>query len=197
MPTGSTSSSSATGSWGSILIVLAPHTWGTTCPRRARPWPGRNPALSFANSAIGARTNQEGGPGALAAAIIGRTPEYGLHLDGNRTPGIVVEVEVEEVDYPCSDMPWALRSGTASPISAASGPLADQLKTLAAAMAAADRWPCSTLRALLPRPTPIDRRLGEAASRPGRGGGGKEQAGPREGPRADRPRLPTISRSMR
>jgi predicted aconitase len=41
-------------------------------------------ALSFANSILGARTNREGGPGALAAAILGKTPEYGLHLNENR-----------------------------------------------------------------------------------------------------------------
>ncbi|MCK7579516.1 MAG: aconitase X catalytic domain-containing protein [Chromatiales bacterium] len=36
---------------------------------------------------------QEGGPGALAAAITGRTPNYGLHLDQNRKATHVVEVE--------------------------------------------------------------------------------------------------------
>ncbi|HUV90136.1 MAG TPA: aconitase X catalytic domain-containing protein [Anaerolineae bacterium] len=41
-------------------------------------------AVSYANSILGARTNREGGPGALAAAIVGRTAAYGLHLDENR-----------------------------------------------------------------------------------------------------------------
>ncbi|MBD3288949.1 DUF521 domain-containing protein [candidate division KSB1 bacterium] len=41
-------------------------------------------AVSFANSVLGARTNREGGPSALAAAIVGRTPRFGLHLDENR-----------------------------------------------------------------------------------------------------------------
>lgn len=49
-------------------------------------------AVSYANSAIGARTNREGGPSALAAAITGRTPRYGYHLDSNRRAGFVVEV---------------------------------------------------------------------------------------------------------
>ena len=52
-------------------------------------------AVSFANSVIGARTNREGGPSALAAAICGFTPEYGLHLDGNRKPQIVVDVQAQ------------------------------------------------------------------------------------------------------
>ncbi|MFB6094888.1 MAG: aconitase X, partial [Halodesulfurarchaeum sp.] len=50
-------------------------------------------AVSFANSVIGARTNREGGPSALAAAITGRTPKYGLHLSENRTPSHRVDVE--------------------------------------------------------------------------------------------------------
>jgi predicted aconitase len=50
-------------------------------------------AVSFANSVIGARTNREGGPSALAAAICGVTPNYGLHLDENRRPNIVVDVD--------------------------------------------------------------------------------------------------------
>ncbi len=49
-------------------------------------------AVSFANSVLGARTNREGGPSALAAAISGRTPRYGLHLPGNRRAQLVVEV---------------------------------------------------------------------------------------------------------
>jgi predicted aconitase len=41
-------------------------------------------AIIFANSVLGARTNREGGPSALAAALTGRVPEYGYHLDQNR-----------------------------------------------------------------------------------------------------------------
>ncbi len=49
-------------------------------------------AVSFANSVLGARTNREGGPSALAAAIAGRTPRYGLHLPENRRAQLVVDV---------------------------------------------------------------------------------------------------------
>jgi hypothetical protein len=35
----------------------------------------------YANSVLGARTNFEGGPSALAAALTGRTPRYGFHLE--------------------------------------------------------------------------------------------------------------------
>ena len=49
-------------------------------------------AVTFANSVIGARTNREGGPSALAAAFVGKTPCYGLHLDENRAADIKIQV---------------------------------------------------------------------------------------------------------
>lgn len=53
---------------------------------------GESSAISFVNSVLGARTNREGGPSALASAITGRTPLYGLHLDENRKPRLLVKV---------------------------------------------------------------------------------------------------------
>ena len=49
-------------------------------------------AVCYSNSVIGARTNREGGPSALAAALTGRTPNYGYHLDKNRHGEILVSV---------------------------------------------------------------------------------------------------------
>ena len=49
-------------------------------------------AVCFANSVIGARTNREGGPSALAAALTGFTPRYGYHLDENRQANVTVKV---------------------------------------------------------------------------------------------------------
>ena len=49
-------------------------------------------AVAYANSVIGARTNREGGPAALAAAIVGKTPLYGFHLAENRLANLVVNV---------------------------------------------------------------------------------------------------------
>ena len=50
-------------------------------------------AVCYANSVLGARTNREGGPSALAAALTGRTPAYGYHLAGNRQPDLLCEVQ--------------------------------------------------------------------------------------------------------
>ncbi|HOQ99299.1 MAG TPA: aconitase X catalytic domain-containing protein [Anaerolineae bacterium] len=49
-------------------------------------------AVALANSVLGARTNREGGPSALAAAILGKTARYGLHLDAGRRAGMVIDV---------------------------------------------------------------------------------------------------------
>jgi len=55
-------------------------------------------AIAFSNSVIGARTNREGGPSALAAALCGVTPNYGLHLDKNRKPEVLVQVNAKLED---------------------------------------------------------------------------------------------------
>ncbi|MFX0210960.1 MAG: aconitase X catalytic domain-containing protein, partial [Candidatus Hodarchaeota archaeon] len=52
-------------------------------------------AVCYANSVLGARTNREGGPSALSAALVGKTPEYGFHLDENRQPQVKVEVKTK------------------------------------------------------------------------------------------------------
>ncbi|MFW9769578.1 MAG: aconitase X catalytic domain-containing protein, partial [Candidatus Thorarchaeota archaeon] len=50
-------------------------------------------AVCFSNSVIGALTNREGGPSALASALTGRTAEYGLHLQENRVAQVKYEVQ--------------------------------------------------------------------------------------------------------
>ncbi|MFH1651579.1 MAG: aconitase X catalytic domain-containing protein [Chloroflexota bacterium] len=52
-------------------------------------------AVIFANSVLGARTNREGGPVPLAAAITGRTPFCGYHLDEKRWGEVRVVVTTE------------------------------------------------------------------------------------------------------
>lgn len=52
-------------------------------------------AVAFANSVLGAKTNREGGPSALAAALTGKTPNYGMHLDENRQAQVTVDVKAK------------------------------------------------------------------------------------------------------
>ena len=47
---------------------------------------GDTGVVIYSNSVFGARSNFEGGPSALAAALTGRTPRYGYHLDECRRP---------------------------------------------------------------------------------------------------------------
>jgi predicted aconitase len=98
-------------------------------------------AVSYANSVIGARTNREGGPSALAAALIGKTPCYGLHLEKNRTPQVVIEVKPGEKSWSAARY-GALGYfagklvGNKIPYFRGITPDPDQLKALGAAMAA-------------------------------------------------------------
>jgi len=54
---------------------------------------GDTGTVIYANSVFGARSNFEAGPAALAAALTGRTPEYGFHLSENRKGTFAVELE--------------------------------------------------------------------------------------------------------
>jgi hypothetical protein len=97
-------------------------------------------AVSFSNSVIGARTNREGGPSALAAALCGVTPNYGLHLWEKRQPTIKIKVDAElkyNSDY--GALGWYVGKQVKNKIPYFTGikdANTDQLKALGAAMAA-------------------------------------------------------------
>jgi predicted aconitase len=98
-------------------------------------------AVAYANSVIGARTNREGGPGALAAAIVGRTPYYGLHIFKNRQPSIGITVDdpaavKDAADYGALGYVAGKIVGNRIPLFSGIRPNRDQLKALGAAMAA-------------------------------------------------------------
>ncbi|MDD4497273.1 MAG: aconitase X catalytic domain-containing protein [Methanosarcinaceae archaeon] len=108
-------------------------------------------AVSYANSVLGARTNREGGPSALSAALLGKTANYGFHLDEKRIPTVSVSVEcpLSASDYGAlgyaagkligNRVPlFFLQEGTGPGKEADKGsrPGPDDLKALGAAMAA-------------------------------------------------------------
>ena len=74
-------------------LSCTPYLFPEYRPRRgdALAW-AESSAVAYANSVIGARTNREGGPSALAAAIVGRTARYGYHLNENRRANWIVEI---------------------------------------------------------------------------------------------------------
>src|SRR6202021_3368718 len=53
---------------------------------------GDTGVVIYSNSVLGARSNFEGGPSALAAGLTGRTPRYGFPLDAQRAATFLVEV---------------------------------------------------------------------------------------------------------
>lgn len=112
------------------LTVNKPHQGDTIS------W-AESSALSYANSVIGARTNREGGPGALAAAIIGKTPNYGLHITENRKPTIIIKAKIKAGVFSHSLLGYAVGKIVSGGIPYFTGihPNADELKTMAAAMA--------------------------------------------------------------
>lgn len=97
-------------------------------------------AVSFANSVIGARTNREGGPSSLAASIVGKTPNYGLHLDENRKATVKVKVEAGVktfVDYAALGYHLGKSLGNDVPyITGLKPEMSEYLKEMGAAMAA-------------------------------------------------------------
>lgn len=98
-------------------------------------------ALSVVNSYFGARTNREGGPGALAAAILGKTANYGLHLTENRRPTAVIDVEGmggSVFDYSVLGQAVGMAMGRGVPYFRGLKDISiEDAKTLSAAMAAA------------------------------------------------------------
>ena len=61
----------------------------------------------YANSVLGARSNFEGGPAALSAALSGRVPRYGCHLDERRRGTHLFEIG----DRPRSLSDWGALGG--------------------------------------------------------------------------------------
>ena len=103
---------------------------------------GDTGVVIYSNSVLAARSNFEGGPSALAAALTGRTPRYGFHLDAHRQATARFRVEARLFDL--SD--WGALGGiigqrlasywAVPAIEGLQGPLgSDCLKHLGAAMA--------------------------------------------------------------
>jgi predicted aconitase len=55
---------------------------------------GDTGVVIYSNSVLGARSNFEGGPSALAAGLTGRTPRYGYHLPEKRRATLLLRIAV-------------------------------------------------------------------------------------------------------
>lgn len=123
-----------------IICSCTPYLVGHSPPFKEHIAWSESSAVCYANSVLGARTNREGGPSALATALIGKTPNYGYHLDENRQPTLRVDVDValhEESDYGALGAFVGRKVENGVPyFTRLRSPSADGLKSLAAALAA-------------------------------------------------------------
>jgi predicted aconitase len=94
-------------------------------------------AVCFANSVFGARSNRESGPSALAAAVVGATPDYGLHTDRGRLPTVIVTVDTKPrgIDYSLIGLVAGERVGDGLPFFRGFRGTETDLKWLGAALA--------------------------------------------------------------
>ena len=103
---------------------------------------GDTGVVIYSNSVMGARSNFEGGPSALAAGLTGRTPRYGYHLDRYRRASRHIVVQEQPKDL--SD--WGALGGMVGKLANSywevpvvdgllAVPTSDQLKHFGAALA--------------------------------------------------------------
>ncbi len=103
---------------------------------------GDTGVVIYSNSVLGARSNFEGGPSALAAGLTGRTPRYGFHLPEQRRATLLLRI----ARTPCELHEWGALGGIVGrmagdywQVPALAGidrvPSSDELKHFGAAMA--------------------------------------------------------------
>ena len=124
---------------------------------------GDTGVVIYCNSVLGAYSNFEGGPSALAAGLTGRTPRYGLHLDQNRWATKRFNVEWQ----PQSLSDWGALGGIIGACTGSywdvpvidgidSQPGSDELKHFGAAMASYGSVPLFHLVGITPEAPTLD-----------------------------------------
>jgi len=78
------------------LWTCAPYQAGHRPPRGAQVAWGESNAVVFANSVLGARTERYGDFVDVAAALTGRVPAIGLHLDDPRLATVQIDVDLPD-----------------------------------------------------------------------------------------------------
>ena len=130
---------------------------------------GDTGTVIWANSVLGARTNFEGGPVALAAGLTGRTAAYGYHLAEQRLGTTLVEVR----DQPRENSDWgALGCLVGRRVNdywqvpvldrIAARPTPDQLKQLGASLASYGSLAMFHLVGVTPEARTVDEAFGRA-----------------------------------
>jgi len=77
-------------------LSCTPYDRGVTNPEGIASWAESN-AVCFSNTWTSLITNRESGLSALATALTGYAPRWGLHLEENRIPNIIVDIDCQMV----------------------------------------------------------------------------------------------------
>ena len=124
---------------------------------------GDTGVVIYCNSVLGAYSNFEGGPSALAAGLTGRTPRYGLHLERNRraTRRFRVIRQPEHLsDWGALGAIVGARAGSYREVPVIEGidaaPDSDELKHFGAAMASFGSVPLFHLVGVTPEAPTLD-----------------------------------------
>ncbi len=132
---------------------------------------GDTGVVIYCNSVLGAYSNFEGGPSALAAGLTGRTPRYGLHLEENRkaTKRFVVRGQPAELtDWGVLGAVVGKLSGSYWEVPVIEGleavPTSDEVKHLGAAMASYGSTPLFHLVGITPEAPTVKAVGGDALS---------------------------------
>jgi predicted aconitase len=135
---------------------------------------GESNAIVFANSVLGARTQRYGDFVDIAAAIVGRAPLAGLHLDAGRQAEVVVDVGglpdglySTEVFFPLLGHVVGERCGSRVPaIIGVPSASEDQLKALGAAAASSGAVALFHVVGVTPEAPTLDAVVGGAVAPP-------------------------------
>ena len=116
-------------------------------------------AVTYANSIIGAKTNREGGPSALASSLTGRTSHYGMHSDHERTAQtkVIVRTKLDAIsDYGALGYATGKKLENKIPIFFnIEHPTLEQLKSLSASIATYGGTPIFHIENVTPNQTSI------------------------------------------
>ncbi|MHC4401923.1 MAG: aconitase X [Planctomycetota bacterium] len=121
-------------------------------------------AVVYANSILGARTTRHGTESAIAAALTGYVPEFGVLLDENRKATLQVDLETEL----CSPTDWGAlgyftgkAAGLEVPVIAgARRPTQDEAKQLSAALASGGGVTMCHVAGVTPEASTLEEALG-------------------------------------
>lgn len=116
-------------------------------------------AVIYANSVIGARTNREGGPSAIASALTGKTPRYGMHIRENRAPDVIVDVNLKLKSHEYSLLGYMIGEevGDRIPLFIMKGrPSEEDMKSLGAGLASTGGIPMFHVKDVTPESNEFD-----------------------------------------